>query len=277
MITISIVSHGHGTMLEPLLAQLARFPQVSKVIVTQNIPEALDHGARSRFVVQRNLRPLGFGANHNAAFRLCATPLFCILNPDIELSENPFPALLNGLEQNKASLAVPLVVTRSGEIDDTTRYFPTPLTLLRKAIYGADGRHPVPPNAECFQPDWAAGMFMLFRTPEFQAVNGFDEGFFLYYEDVDICIRLWRDGRRIVACPQAWVIHAAQRRSRRNLRYAAWHLQSMLRYFAKHLGRLPRTPHGWVQDHTSSLGEGNALFVHRSKRFFDEHRAEIPP
>ena len=240
MITVSIVSHGHATMLKPLLAQLAGFAQVSRIILTRNVPETLDLSPQPALILRDNAQPMGFGANHNAAFHLCETPYFCVLNPDIALPENPFPALIDCLEQSDAALAAPLVVAPSGEIEDSIRHFPTPLALLQKTFGGEDGRYVIPADAQPFKADWVAGMFMLFRAAEFRAANGFDEGFFLYYEDVDICARLWRSGRRIIACPSAHAIHAAQRTSRRNLRYMAWHLRSMLRYFAKHLGRSPR-------------------------------------
>ena len=59
-------------------------------------------------------------------------------------------------------------------------------------------------------------MFMLVRSADYMAVGGFDEGFFLYYEDVDICARLWRSGRKVVICPEAIVVHDARRASRYN-------------------------------------------------------------
>jgi GT2 family glycosyltransferase len=74
-------------------------------------------------------------------------------------------------------------------------------------------------------------MFMLFKPDLFSAVDGFDERYHLYYEDVDICARLKIAGYRIMACPTVSVIHSARRESHRNLRYMKWHLQSMLRFF----------------------------------------------
>lgn len=81
---------------------------------------------------------------------------------------------------------------------------------------------------------------MLFRANDFGAINGFDEKFFLYYEDVDICTRLWKANKRIELVLQASVIHKAQHMSHRNLRYLLWHLTSMVRYFLKHWLRFPR-------------------------------------
>lgn len=80
---------------------------------------------------------------------------------------------------------------------------------------------------------------MLFRSEDFRRLQGFDEKFFLYYEDVDICARAWKSGMKVLACPSVSVIHDAQRASRRNLQHMKWHAASMMRYFWKHAGRLP--------------------------------------
>ncbi|MGH8765371.1 MAG: glycosyltransferase, partial [Burkholderiales bacterium] len=80
--------------------------------------------------------------------------------------------------------------------------------------------------------DWVAGMFMLFRSDAFRAAGGFDESYFMYYEDVDICRRIGAAGRSVTYNPAAEVIHAAQRASRRKPRLALYHLASALRFLA---------------------------------------------
>ena len=104
-----------------------------------------------------------------------------------------------------------------------------------------DGRYPFSVGDETFSANWVGGMFMLFRAEDYRRVGGFDEGFFLYYEDVDICTRLWATGSRVRACPKAQVIHNARRTSRRTLRYMGWHASSMVRYLGKHWLRFPNT------------------------------------
>jgi GT2 family glycosyltransferase len=76
-------------------------------------------------------------------------------------------------------------------------------------------------------------MFMLFRREVFERAGGFDERYFLYYEDVDLCRRLAALGYRVELVPAARVVYDARRRSRgRDFRHALWHLASMLRYFS---------------------------------------------
>ncbi len=229
-------------MVERLIASLLGCPEVTQIILTRNIPEELNVGTNALIEVIDNDVPIGFGGNHNAAFALCRQPYFCALNPDIELSGNPFPKLVTALERNGSALVAPLVVSPDGGIEDSMRHFPTVRLLLIKAIAGGDGRYQVNRGQPNFFPEWVAGMFMLFRSDDFARLKGFDEGFFLYYEDVDICVRAWRWGMKVLGCPQVSVIHDARRESRRSMRYLRLHLASMGRYFWKHWGRLPRVP-----------------------------------
>lgn len=241
-VTVSVVSHGQHALVNALLADLADCPEVGKVIITHNIPEAecaIPAALAGRVSVLRNGEPKGFGANHNGALLEAEGAYLCILNPDIRLQVNPFPALLDCMRRSAASLTAPRVLNPSGQEEDSARRFPTPMNLIFKALGQSDGRMHVQGNAP-FQPDWVAGMFMLVQRDTFRLLGGFDEGFFLYYEDVDLCARLSLAGQRLVCCPGVSVIHDARRASRRQFRYMYWHGRSMLRYFIKHCGRLPQ-------------------------------------
>lgn len=241
-IAVSIVSHGQGQLVASLLADLARCDRVAQVLLTHNIPEsdvACPESLRGRLQVIRNALPKGFSANHNQAFQQCSAPLFAVLNPDIRLGDDPFPALEQALERRRAGVAAPMVRNPEGEMEDSARYFPTPAQLLGRLLGWSDGRFPVQGETP-LAVDWVGGMFMLFRAQTFREIGGFDEGFFLYCEDVDICVRMWKRGHGVVIHPGTSVVHAAQRTSRKRLRYMVWHVSSLARYFRKHLGRLPR-------------------------------------
>lgn len=242
MISVSIVSHAHGAMVTHLLESVLACAEVGQVILTLNVPEELQLPNDERLVVIRNLAPKGFGANHNSAFELCSQDFFCPLNPDIAFAQSPFGRLHSQLAQKSAALVAPLVLSPMGAVEDSVRYFPTMRSLFAKLLCRADKRYVVKQGDSPFYPEWVAGMFMLFRRDAFSCLGGFDEGFFLYYEDVDICVRAWQNGLPVMVCPDAVVIHDAQRDSHRNLRHLRWHLESMGRYFCKHWLRLPKVP-----------------------------------
>lgn len=240
LITVSIVSHGHGAMVARLTEDVLRFPEIGQVILTLNIPESIILPRDTRLLVLENCTPMGFAANHNAAYRRSDQPYFCPLNPDIQLQGNPFPELLAALEEPSVAIAAPLVVNPLGIVEDSLRRFPTFTLLALKCLGLSDGRYSIERGGKSVLVEWVAGMFLLFRSADFQRLQGFDPHFFLYYEDVDICVRAWKAGMKVVACPSVRVIHDAQRASRRNLRHMRWHLASMVRYFLKHWGRLPK-------------------------------------
>ena len=234
MITVSIISHAHAQMVEQLIAQLLECPEIHQIILTCNIPEALNIPPSNKLLRINNITPIGFGRNHNAALQYCTEPFFCVLNPDIKLSNNPFPQLLVTIEAQQAALVAPHILSSSGNPEDSIRQFPSIRSLFAKLLYGTEGRHSVSDDQMLFYPDWVAGMFMLFRSSDFAAIKGFDERYFLYYEDVDICARLHKANKTIVADLNATAIHHAQRASRKNLRHMRWHLTSMIRYLWLH-------------------------------------------
>lgn len=243
MLTASVVSHGHGEMVSRLVAQLLLLPEVGRVVVTLNVAESLDLPESDRIVLKVNPKPQGFGANHNAAFAHADSPFFCVLNPDIELLANPFPKLLADLEHDRAGLCAPLILGADGHVEDSARRFMTPWRILLRKLGLASGAYRLVVGAkQPIYPEWVAGMFMLFNSETFQMLGGFDEAYFMYCEDADLCTRLWLKGDKVLLRPTVPVIHKAQRASRRSLRHLLWHLVSMVRYFGRYWGRLPQTP-----------------------------------
>jgi len=235
-ITVSIVSHGQIGLVNQLLEDLSRYcASELRVIVTHNIPEPGTTAPRTwkhRLETIVNADPRGFGANHNAAFRRSETPLFCVVNPDIRLTADPFPVLAKALDRARVAAAGPLVQDPNGNPEDSARKFPTARGLLRKLVTAPSGPDYAAEQG-LVEVDWVAGMFMAFRADAFKAVQGFDERFFLYYEDVDICRRLRRAGYMVVYDPRTSVIHHARRASRRNVRLMAIHAASAMRYLLR--------------------------------------------
>jgi GT2 family glycosyltransferase len=233
-VTVSVVSHRQGRLVRALLDDLDNYcAGTCEVILTVNVPEDLNlatAGRRSPLTVVENPVSKGFAANHNAAFRSVHTPFFCVINPDVRLKSNPFPVLSSVLEDNRVGVAAPLVRNSSGAIENSARKFPTPKILARKAL-GLKS-DPVPyDGTKRLEPDSVGGMFMLFRSDFYRTLAGFDEGYFLYYEDIHLCARLRVAGMRVVLEPRVEIIHDAQRASHRNPRYAWWHAMSILRFF----------------------------------------------
>ena len=127
-------------------------------------------------------------------------------------------------------LAAPCIHNSSGQLEDSARKFPSPWRIAHRVLTRRRKRDYVAPST-ALHPDWVAGMFMLLRSPVYQQMGGFDERYFLYYEDVDLCARIRLAGLDIVQLPLPGVVHDAQRASHRNPTYLRWHVGSMLRFF----------------------------------------------
>lgn len=219
-VTVSIVSHLQWSMVQPLIEQLDRLcaETVREVVLTVNLPEdvQLDPLWRVRVEVVTNNRPKGFGANHNQAFRRCQTPWFLVLNPDIRLASDVIGALTAAARPD-AGLIAPRIWEPDQRVAEPFRSILTPLELVSRRLPWREAPR---------RPDWVAGMFMLLRREAFDQVGGFDERFFMYCEDFDLCARLRLAGWQLQV-GDASVLHIAQRASQKSWRPLLWHLTSL--------------------------------------------------
>lgn len=233
-LSISIVSHRQIELVRCVMDTLLEHcPRLSiEVLLTLNVAEPVPFDMQAYpfpVSVFRNPCPKGFGENHNAAFGRSSGRYFCVLNPDVRFIADPFSLLIESLSSDVGVVA-PRIIDSKGEPEDSARKFPAPREILAKMAGGKSMVYQ-PGETKTGGPDWVAGMFMLFPREAFRKTGGFDERYFLYYEDVDICARLTLAGYRVMLCPAASVIHDARRTSHRNLRYLGWHLASMFRFF----------------------------------------------
>lgn len=229
-----MVSHGHGQLLERLLAQLrlAHAGQVAHVVVTHNLASPAlpvpDGGWPFELTEIHNDVPAGFGANHNRAFGRCATALFAVVNPDIELSDpQAWPRLVQAASEDGVGCAYPALFDPDGSRQENERELVTPLALVRRHLLRRPQR----------RVDWVSGAFLVVPAAVWRALGGFDERYFMYCEDVDLCVRLQLAGWSLRRA-QTSAVHQASRASRRPGRHLAWHLASLLRLWtAPHVHR----------------------------------------
>lgn len=234
-LTISVVSHGQIHLVTHLLHDIDTHCRSIplEVILTLNVEETLPFEADSfsfQMQVVRNHSPQGFSTNHNQAFSLITGRFFCVMNPDIRFDKDPFPPLLSCLQSQQIGVAAPVVVSENGLMEDNARHFPTPFKILCKVFSKRRGSDYVI-KTETIYPDWVGGMFMLFRNEVFKQMGGFNQKYFLYYEDVDLCARIRLQGYEVALCPGATVVHEARRDSHRKVTFFSWHLRSMMRFF----------------------------------------------
>ncbi|PJI99186.1 hypothetical protein CLU85_4028 [Acidovorax sp. 69] len=224
-LVVSVVSHGHGPLVQNLLNDLARLSAVTivRVVLTQNLPEAEPEAPATGwpFVLQvvRNKVPVGFGANHNRALAGATEPFVCVLNPDVGLNgQDPFAALAQAAGQPGVGCAYPTQLDERGHLQDSERELPTPRALWRRRFLGCRET----------RVDWVNAACLVLPQAVWQAVRGFDEAYFMYCEDVDLCLRIRLAGWALVRVP-VQVVHVGQRASHRRWRHLQWHVRSLVR------------------------------------------------
>lgn len=236
---VSVVSHGHGPTVQPLLYALAAGVQagasaVRRVVLTLNLPESapVPPPGGWPFVLQvvHNAQPAGFGANHNRALAGAVEPFVCILNPDVVLaSGDPFAALVQAAAAPGTGCAYPAQVDTQGQLQDSERELPTPQALWRRRVLGCSE----------VRVDWVNAACLVLPLPVWQALGGFDESYFMYCEDVDLCLRMRLAGLALVRAP-VQIEHDGQRASHRRWAYLRWHVRSLLRLWRSPVYRQAR-------------------------------------
>jgi GT2 family glycosyltransferase len=244
-----VISHGHADELARSLPALA--PQVDELLVIANIPGSvppeLPDGAR----VLENERPLSFAANANLGAVQTEHELVLIANPDAVAEPNAVGTLRAFLEAHpRAGVAGPQMLYSDGTWQPSRRRFPTvgatlvrrtPLRLLFRPLrwqrrhYLLDER-----PGEPVQADTMLGAFLLLRRTMLAEIGGWDAGYRMYGEDIDLNYRAARAGWERWYVPAAVVHHeyAAVIDKRFLTRHTLWHARAMLRFLRKHPERL---------------------------------------
>lgn len=242
MIDVVVVAYNSRAHLRGCVEPLAGRDGIEVIVVDNASPDdslaSLD-GLDVRTV--RLARNGGFGHGCNAGAAAGTAPFVLFLNPDARIDEHSVRELAASLEADPAAVAcAPRILDERGALERSQRRFPRARTTLAQALF----LHRLVPSwddvvwaraayAEPARPDWASGACLLVRRTAFDAVGGFDEGFFHYYEDVDLCRRL---AGAIRFEPGAVAVHAGGASAPRASllpRLAA----SRIRYLRRHASR----------------------------------------
>ena len=137
-ISISIVSHGHGFMINQVLKDFDNLGLTNyEILLTINIKEDLNFLNSFQhlpIVLIQNKSPKGFGRNHNEAFAIAKGAIFIVSNPDIRIKKFDPEHILSLFESNNPEnkgIVSPLIFNLSGEFDEFSRPFPTFITILK--------------------------------------------------------------------------------------------------------------------------------------------------
>ena len=219
VVDVVVVSHNSAAFLPACLDSIAAQGPgvVGDVVVVDNAStdqSCAIVGTHTSVRWQSTGTNLGFGGAANrgvAATARSGRRYVAILNPDTTLEPGCLRVLCATLDQRTDLAAVgPLVLSLDGSVYPSARTFPSLADAAGHALLGhLTERNPFTRRyVGTGQPDWISGTAMVVRRADFEAVGGFDEAYFMYVEDVDLCWRWRRLGRRVDRVPEAVLHHA---------------------------------------------------------------------
>jgi GT2 family glycosyltransferase len=237
-----VVSHGHARELEASLPALRA--QVDELVVIANVPGSVPAGVEA----VENDRPLGFSTNVNRGVALTTGEAVVAANPDAVPEPGAVAALAEWMAGHpRCGVAGPRMLFPEGTPQPSRRRFPTVAgtvvrrTPLRKVVpqrrhYHLDEAEPSGPA----EVDWMLGAFLLLRRAMLDELGGFDEGFRLYGEDIDLQYRAAAAGWERWYVPAAVVRHEHKAETDRRwlTRRTLWHWRGIARFVRKHPERL---------------------------------------
>lgn len=250
-IAVIIVSANNGRWLEPCLPTVfshAGTASLDVVVVDNESSDGTRELVESRFPAARVIssRNCGFGYGNNRGFETTNARYALFLNPDTEVLDGTLGELVGMLDENpEIGLAGARQVTADGTLWPTIRRFPSVTRALGEAFFSE--RWPIHPGwagervldrdayereTEC---DWTSGSFMLVRREALLSAGLFDERFFIYSEEPDLCLRVKRAGWQVRHLPQMTILHHAGKGGTQP-RMIAQDVYARKQYARKHFG-----------------------------------------
>ncbi|MEQ6125088.1 glycosyltransferase family 2 protein [Pseudotenacibaculum sp. MALMAid0570] len=187
-----------------------------------------------------NHKNYGFGAGHNQILeKISDSQYHLILNPDVSFGPEVIGKLITELSKDEdLSMIAPKVFYQDGRLQYNARRYPSLLGLAlrflkvsnkytkRKEYRNINLNVP-------FIPDFIQGSFLLFKTKDLLSLKGFDQRYFLYMEDVDICKKIEKSGKKKMYYPHVHIHHTLKKGSSKNFRLFLIHIKSIFKYFLK--------------------------------------------
>ena len=249
-VTVSIVSHNSKddlTVLMPTLITCLKGFNAEVLVVDNRSDDGSVEFLKKNYpgvIVNVNTVRKGYGANHNINLRKARGQYIIFMNADIVLLDGTIVQLKNFMDHNPSiGICCPNVFNEDKSLQFLNKRYPTILDLFlrrfqfffsKRFIQRRTRHYEMRDNGYEKSTDipFISGCFMFCRTRFIQAVNGFDERFFLYFEDVDLCRQIQKDART-VSCPEAMVIHRWERSAHKNIKWFLVFVKSAVLYFNK--------------------------------------------
>lgn len=231
---MSVVEAAGGLALDVLVVDNASHDGSTRVAAART--------PQLRLIQNRTNR--GLSAAWNQGARAVDAPWILFLNPDAEIVRGDLGAFVKAGERRPdVALLGPVIRNPDGTIYESGRVFPGVLQAVGHAFLGPfaagnrftrEYRQTSWDRSTEREVDWVSGAAMLIRRSAFEQVGEFDEAFWLYGEELDLCTRLRDAGWKVLATPELEVLHVGGVSTGRSRRTHLMHSQSVYRYYRKH-------------------------------------------
>ncbi len=200
-----------------------------------------EYGTETRLKIIKTGENIGFGKGHNRVLDIIDSDYHAVINPDIVIAEDVLEKMANYMEEHSdINLLSPKICFPDGRNQMLGKRNPKLKYLFASRLRNEEKPGKLLREYTMLDDDWskpfdiqnATGCFMFFRTSAFKELGGFDERYFMYFEDCDITREI-RKTSRAVFFPDAVVYHVWGRDSKRNFKLMRIHIKSMLSYFWK--------------------------------------------
>lgn len=249
-LAIVIVSYNSRNDLEAVLRSLTDPPPVvdHEIVVVDNAStDTTLSYVRERWPGIRLVAAevnLGFSKANNLGIRSTASDLVLLLNPDTIVPPGVIDRLVSTIDARPdVAIVGPRIVDARGRAELSFGTMMTPWTELRQKALVRGNDHGVPPftvivdrmTRRTREVDWVSGACLLIRRADLEAVGGFDERFFMYTEDVDLCASVRGRGRSVLFSAESEVVHLRGRSARSAVRATQdAYRRSQIAFYAKH-------------------------------------------
>lgn len=237
-LTASIVIYKEDKkILKKSIESFLSIPLKKELIVVDNSPsEELRVICESfqNIIYIKTKKNIGFGAGHNLAFQnfTLSSDIHLIINPDTYFTPSDIKEFLEWFFISKdISLATPKVRYPDGSVQNIARNIPTPLSLIKRRL-NIDADELMLKDNSIEDTPFAHGCFMVFKTEVFKKLDGFDERFFMYMEDIDIFIRAKNFGRTVINTNYN-IYHHYKKESSKSIKLLYIHMVSAVKFFLK--------------------------------------------
>ncbi|MBS3145159.1 glycosyltransferase family 2 protein [Candidatus Woesearchaeota archaeon] len=184
---------------------------------------------------------IGFGAACNQVLRQAKGEYLLLMNPDVRVHPTTLSEMVSYLQNHRnIGILAPQLRFANGSLQYSCRRYPRFPSHFAKILFS---RSPLTSDYLMLDKDhtliqdidWSLGAFLLVRKQVIDQIGGFDERFFLYFEDIDLCRRAKQAGWRVVYYPKAVATHLYQQASHRLFsKPFFYHLMSMYKYYRKY-------------------------------------------